>query len=164
MYLKNIAKNKKALAAVSSSIVLAGIISASAIGLTGNDYSSIDKHYFDAKTAAANKGSNDKYYSQGIPVWRSRDDDPASMFLLRKEVDSEDNRITRVKYRLVDDQSNIVKIAELRCGLGKYREVAISNDGGKTIKENVTNWIWLINGTREWDVLDFSCNHTADAL
>lgn len=149
---------------VSSSIVLIGVISTSVIGLMGDDDGSIDEHYLEAKTEVTNKGSNDKHYSQGIPVWRSREDDPASMFLLRKEIDSEDKRITRVKYRLVDDKSNVVKIAELRCGLRKYREVAISNDSGKTIKENITNWIWLINGTREWDVLDFSCNHTADVL
>jgi len=163
-------KNKKTFVALSSLAVLVGIVTVSVMvtGLTAADDGSSKFHSetkAEIKDDASTKESNDeKYYHQGIPVWRPRDDDSVSIFLVRKEIDSEDNRITRVKYRLISDQSNIVKIAELKCGLRKYREVAISDNNGKNMKEKVTDWIWVINGTHEWDVFDFSCFHTAAVL
>lgn len=167
---KDITKNKRTLTAIAiaSSIVLTGIISASVVRIDGQ-VGDMDKNYSGKKTetsddAAANVDEEGVYYFQGFPIWRSGYGDSASLFLVKKEIDPEDKKILRVKYRIVDGQSNIVKIAELKCGLRKYREIGISDGRGKPIKENVTAWIYLINGTREWDVFDFSCNHTPAAL
>ncbi|MBS3965561.1 MAG: hypothetical protein KGZ80_13935 [Methylomonas sp.] len=141
-------ENKKTVVAISSLLVLVGIVSVSVMVMGSiRTESDPDKNHSETKAEikddASTKESNDeKYYHQGIPVWRPRDDDSISIFLVRKEIDSEDNRITRVKYRLIDGQSNIAKIAELKCGLMKYREVAISDNNGKNMKEKVTDWIW----------------------
>lgn len=169
MYLKRLTENKKKLI-VLTSLVLAGIatVSVMVMGLIRTEFGP-DKFLSETKAeikddTSTQESNDEKYYHQGIPVWRPRDDDSINIFLIRKEIDSEDNRITRVKYRLISDQSNIVKIAELKCGLMKYREVAISDINGKNMKEKVTDWIRVINGTHEWDVFDFSCFHTAAVL